>query len=91
MSTIWNDIQNVRKYQIKEWGGPENDDQNDTEDWIKIRNKQLEKADQQGLDIGTRLHYLNQAAAVLVAEIASINRVYGHRPDVELDTTTNEV
>lgn len=86
---IWKDIQTARHYQMEEYGGPENDALNDTDDWIKIRNKQLAKADYpENQDISYRRHYLIQALAVIVAEVRSLDAKYSGRPNTEEDTET---
>lgn len=75
-NNIWDEIQNERQRQDKQWGGAEHDDLHLMSDWFRYIQRQMFGVD---TCYPTQLRYkLIKIAALAVAAIESCDRKHGY-------------
>lgn len=72
---VLRDIETERQAQDAKWGGPDHDDEHDTEDWCMYIRKFVKRAEYDADELGSRgRQHLIRIAALAVAAIESIDR-----------------
>jgi len=77
-SAIYEEIENERRRQDEQWGGPEHDDNNNVRDWVTFIVAYLGKAVNRNSDWGRKLSIsrvaLIKVAALCVAAVEAFDR-----------------